>query len=118
MGVVKSTVSMELKRNTPSRGRKASSFIAEHAHENTLVRHAVKPKQVLLTEYLKKRIIGLMQHEKWSHELIVKKLSKESEHCFCYEIFYNWIWTAKHSNHIKHKYYKNSYKNLGHSGKR
>ncbi|MEH6772109.1 hypothetical protein [Maribacter arcticus] len=109
MVVVKRTVSMELKRNVPSRGATAGSFIAEHAYENTLVRHTVKLKQVLLMEYLKKRITGLMEHEKWSHELMVKKLSKESENCVGYEIFYNWIWTAKRS---KHMYYKNSYKNL------
>ena len=118
IGVDKSTVSRELKRNIPSRGRTAGRYIAEHAHKKTLVRHAVKPKQILLSEDLKKRIAGLMEHEKWSPELIAKRLAKESEHCVSHETIYKWIWTAKHSSHTKHRDYKNSYKNLRHSGRR
>jgi IS30 family transposase len=118
IGVHKSTVSRELKRNTPIRGRTAGSYIAEHAHHKTNIRHCSKPKPVSLTEDLKARIARLMEYEKWSPELISKRLSKESEHCVSHETIYKWIWAAKHSNHRKHSVYKQLYKHLRHTGRR
>lgn len=118
IGVNKSTVSRELKRNTPSRGRTAGRYTAEHAHHKTLYRHSYKPKPTLLTEQLKERIAGLMQYEKWSPELIAKRLHKESERCVSHETIYKWIWTAKHSNSRKHRPYKKLYKHLRHTGRR
>ncbi|TYC09225.1 IS30 family transposase [Bizionia gelidisalsuginis] len=118
IGVHKSTVSRELKRNTPGRGRTAGSYIAEHAQQKTEQRHCNKPKSILLTEALKKRIAGLMEYEKWSPELIAKRLSKESEVCVSHETIYKWIWTAKHSNHRKHSSYKKLHKHLRHTGRR
>jgi IS30 family transposase len=118
IGFHKSTISRELKRNTPIRGRTAGKYIAEHAHHKTSVRHCSKTKSVSLTEDLKVRIAGLMEHEKWSPELIAKRLSKESEHYVSHETIYKWIWVAKHSNHIKHSLYKQLYKHLRHTGRR
>ena len=118
IGVHKSTVSRELKRNTPIRGRTAGNYIAEHAQQKTQQRHCNKPKPILLTEALKKRISGLMEYEKWSPELITKRLNKESNTCVSHETIYKWIWTAKHSNHRKHRYYKKLHKHLRHNGRR
>jgi IS30 family transposase len=89
--VNKSTISRELKRNIPSRGRTAGSYIEQHAHNKTLIRQSIKPKQILLTENLKKRMTTLMEYEKWSPKLIAKRLSKESEHCVSHKTIYNWI---------------------------
>jgi IS30 family transposase len=55
---VNSTVSRELKRNIPKRGRTAGRCIARHAKSKTYHRHAGKAKQVLLNKYLKLRIKG------------------------------------------------------------
>lgn len=118
LGVNKSTISRELKRNTPTRGRTAGNYIAEHAHWKTINRHCSKPKSVYLTDDLKKRIAGLMEYEKWSPELIAKRLSKESEHYVSHETIYKWIWTTKHSNHRKHSEYKKLYRHLRHTGRR
>ena len=118
IGVNKSTVSRELKRNTPSRGRTAGIYIAEHAQHKALNRHCLKPKSIILTDGLKKRIADLMEHEKWSPELIAKRLVKESELCVSHETIYKWIWTAKHSNHRNHNAYKKLYKHLRHTGRR
>ncbi|MBO0592923.1 IS30 family transposase [Cellulophaga sp. E16_2] len=118
IGVNKSTVSRELKRNTPSRGRTAGIYIAEHAQHKTINRHYLKPKSIVLTDELKKRIADLMAHEKWSPKLIAKRLAKESELCVSHETIYKWIWTAKHSNHRNHNAYKKLYKHLRHTGRR
>jgi len=118
IGVDKSTISRELKRNVPKRGRTAGHYIGEHAQGKTDRRHSRKPKQVLLGEGLKKRIEGLMKHEKWSPELISKRLAKDGEKCVSHETIYKWIWTAKHSNHRRHREYKGLHKHLRHQGRR
>lgn len=118
IGFNKSSISRELKRNTPSRGRTSGKYLPEHAHQKTNDRHCAKTKSIALTDQLKERIAGLMEYEKWSPELIAKRLAKEAETCVSHETIYKWIWTAKHSNHRKHKRYKNLYKHLRHTGRR
>lgn len=118
LGVHKSTISRELERNTPKRGRTATQYIGEHAQVKTDHRHCVKAKQVLLSESLKARIAGLMQYEKWSPELISKRLNKTGESCVSHETIYKWIWKAKHSNHRDHRLYKQLHKDLRHNGRR
>ena len=118
LGVHKSTICRELKRNTPKRGRTAGQYIGEHAQQKTDLRHCSKPKRILLTEELKKRIAELMQHQKWSPELIANRLAKEGEPCVSHETIYKWIWMAKHSNHRDHAEYKRLYKDLRHTGRR
>lgn len=118
IGVHKSTISRELSRNIPKRGRTAGLYISEHAQRKTDHRHSNKAKHILLTESMKVRIKGLMVYEKWSPELIAKRLSKESERCVSHETIYKWIWMAKHSNHRDHSDYKNLHKHLRHTGRR
>ena len=118
LSVHRSTISRELKRNIPKRGRTAGLYIGEHAQHKTDKRHSDKTKRVLLTDSLKKRIAGLMIYEKWSPELIAERLTKESENCVSHETIYKWIWTAKHSNHRDHSEYKDLHKHLRHNGRR
>jgi IS30 family transposase len=117
-GVHKSTISRELGRNIPKRGWTAGRYIAPHAQRKTDGRHTNKVKQVLLSEGLKKRIAGLMKYEKWSPELIAKRLPKESEFCVSHETIYKWIWKTKHSNHRDHREHKRLYEHLRHTGRR
>jgi len=118
LGVSKSTISRELKRNIPTRGQTANTYIAEHAQQKTRYRHLNKSKAIILSEYLKSRISSLMKHKKWSPELIAKRLSKDGETCVSHETIYKWIWMAKYSNHRKHILYKNLHKHLKHTGRR
>jgi len=118
IGVNRSTISRELKRNVPKRGRTANTYIAKHAQSKTEIRHLTKHKQVLLTEVLKQRIVSLLEYEKWSPELICKRLKLKGEYCVSHETIYKWIWNCKHSNHRKHKQYKNINKYLKHNGRR
>jgi IS30 family transposase len=118
IGVNKSTVLRELKRNTPSKGGTGGIYIPEHAQHKAINRHFIKPKSIILTDELKKRIASLLEYEKWSPELVAKRLAKESEICVSHETIYKWIWTAKHSNHRDHKSYKKQYKHLRYTGRR
>ena len=94
----------------------ANTYVAEHAQRKTLYRHSSKTKAITLTDHLKARIAELMCHNKWSPELIAKRLAKEGEVCVSHETIYKWIWTAKHNHHRKHKDYKNLHKHLRHTG--
>jgi len=67
---------------------------------------------------MKERIASLMSYEKWSPELITKRLAKESECCVSHETIYKWIWTAKLSHHRDHIAYKDLHKSLRHHGRR
>lgn len=116
--VNKSTISRELKRNVAKRGRTANVYKAENAQSKTARRHQEKTKQILLTESLKKRIESLLKYEKWSPELIAKRLGLERETCVSHETIYKWIWECKHSNHRKHRPYKKLYTYLRHTGRR
>ncbi len=118
VGVHRSTISRELRRNIPQRGRTSGEYIGEHAQAKTDFRHSNKLKKVVLTERLKKRIEGLLKYEKWSPELIAKRLSKECSEWVSHQTIYKWIWMAKHSNHRNHADYKNLYKHLRHTGRR
>lgn len=118
LSVHKSTISRELKRNTPTRGSTANSYIALHAQQKTSTRHSSKRKHIKLDNQLKERIAHLLIYNKWSPELISKRLSKEKELCVSHETIYKWIWTAKYSNHRNHKTYKGLYKHLRHTGRR
>ena len=106
IGVHKSTIYRELQRNTPKRRRTAERYIADHAQSKTNKRHREKRKLIILTEELKIRIAGLMQHEKWSPERIAKRLAAEGECQISHETIYRWIWMAKHSNRAEHKKFK------------
>ena len=59
LNVHRSTISRELKRNIPKRGRTAGSYLCEHAQRKTDLRHSAKPKRISLDDPLKKRIAGL-----------------------------------------------------------
>ena len=91
IGVHRSTICRELKRNTPTRGHTAKRYIGGHAQRKTGFRHSAKAKQILLTEDLKKRIAGLMKHQKWGSGPIAEHLAKEGGHCVCHETIYKWI---------------------------
>jgi len=70
IGVNKSTVSRELKRNVPKRGIGAKVYKADDAQQKTEIRHKEKPKQVLFSDSLKVGEVEKMTVEKLSPELI------------------------------------------------
>lgn len=118
IGVHPATVYRELKRNIAQRGRTAGKYVANNAQRRTNERHRSKSKQILLTESLKERIAGLLRYEKWSPELISKRLVIEGEACVSHETIYQWIWEMKKSKKRSNSEYSDLYKNLRHGSRR
>ncbi len=118
LGIHPATVYRELDRNTAKRGRTSGKYIATNAQRRTDSRHKCKPKQVLLTDQIKKRIASLLRVEKWSPELISKRLELDGEACVSHEIIYQWIWGVKKSKKKKDAKYSKLYKDLKHGSRR
>lgn len=114
IGVDASTVYREIERNTAKRGRTAKEYVASNAQRRTDLRHKNKPKRTLLTSKLKERITHLLQHHKWSPELISKRLNKEGGFCVSHETIYQWIWQMKKSKKKADQKYSTLYKTLKH----
>lgn len=118
LGVAPCTIYRELNRNIAKRGRTAGRYVAINAQRRADIRHGNKPKQVLLTGPMKERIAGLLRHEKWSPELISKRLELDGEACVSHETIYQWIWDAKKSKRKADSKYFRLYKNLRHGSRR
>ena len=118
IGVHDSTVYKELKRNTTKRSRTAGQYAASNAQRRTDSRYKCKPKQAVLCQQMKERVLGLLRHEKWRPELISKRLELEGESCVSHERIYQWVWEVKKSRKKEDAQYANLYKNLRHGSRR
>ena len=116
--VHKSTISRELKRNIPKRGKGAKNYVALNAQRKTDIRHAEKPKHTTFTHALKQEAKELMLHEKYSPELIAAQWKKNGVKGVSHECIYQFIWHCKHTNQRKNKAYKQLYKLLKHGKRR
>lgn len=112
LGVHKSTVSRELKRSIPKRGRGSGKYSASNAEKKTRLRHHHKHKRVLFTSNMKQAIAKKMEKDKWSPELISEKWKQQGIPIVSHETIYKWIWESKHSNKLENKPYKLLTKNL------
>jgi IS30 family transposase len=118
IGVNKSTISRELKRNVPRRGKGAKKYSASKAQNKTESRHKAKPKKLLFSAELKNEVIKKMTIEKLSPELISATWKRENIRAVSYETIYKFIWQAKFSNRKEHKKFKKIYKLLKHGKRR
>ena len=118
LGVDKSTISRELKRNIAPRGRGAGVYSAINAQRKTKLRHKTKPKPYRFTEALKEQAREWLSIEKLSPELIAGRWAITNTSAVSHETLYKWIWTAKHSNKQKHALDKKLYKELKHGKRR
>ena len=118
IGVNKSTISRELKRNVPKRGIGAKVYCAQKAQSKTETRHKEKPKQVLFSAELKADVMNKMTVEKLSPELISAEWKKENKQGVSHETIYKFIWQAKFSNRKEHLEFKKTYKLLKHGRRR
>lgn len=94
-GVDPSTISREIRRNTNSRGRGANIYRAQKAQIKTENRHRLNPKHVRFKENMKQRVREMLQHEKYSPELISVMGKQEFGDFVCHETIYQWIWNCK-----------------------
>ena len=118
IGVNKSTISREFKRNVPKRGRLANTYSGARAQQKTEIRHAVKHKKVRLTDSLKVDILHKIEHLKYSPEFIENQWKKDGIAGVSHETIYRFIWRCKHGNRHDDKLYKYAYKHLKHGNRR
>lgn len=118
LGVHRSTISRELKRNTAMRGRTSGSYVATNAERKTRKRHRHKHKKILLTDEMKQKIAAKMEKDKWSPELISQKWRQLGIPIVSHETIYQWIWESKKTNTLKNRPYRSLYKELKHGKRR
>jgi transposase, IS30 family len=118
IGVHKSTVGRELKRNTPKRGVGAKIYNPIKAQLKTDDRHKNKPKNSFFSTEIKLDISAKMSEDKLSPELIVGGWKKNNQKSVSIETIYKFIWESKFSNKKKDKRYKQLHKHLKHGKRR
>jgi transposase, IS30 family len=118
IGVHKSTICRELKRNVPKRGTGAKVYIANKAQLKTDMRHKIKPKQILFTAELKVEVYQKMTVDRWSPELISAQWKKEKKGGVSHETIYKFIWETKFGNKKKNEKYKLLHNLLKHGKRR
>lgn len=114
VGVHRSTISRELRRNTPQRGQGAKKYDALKAQAKAEKRELEKPKYTRLTEEMLCYIRLQLKDQRWSPELISKKGKEKYGDFVSTELIYQYIWTAKHSHHRKYRTDKMLHKYLRH----
>ena len=115
LGVHPSTVSRELRRNTPARGRLAGQYLASNAQRRTIKRHQEKPKYRVFGDAMKLAIKDSLMKERWSPEFISRCHPGVS---VSHEWIYKWIWSCKFSNRIQDRSYTDLYEYLRHGRRR
>ena len=113
-----STISRELRRNTPKRGNGAHEYRAKNAQRRTNIRHELKPKHNRFNLEMKAITRDLMTHEKFSPELIEFEGRKQLGDFVSHETIYKWIWLCKHGNKREDKQDKKLYQHLAHGRRR
>lgn len=118
IGVHKSSISRELKRNVPKRGIGAKIYNASKAQSKTDLRHALKLKHTSFSPLLQAEVREMMCVEKLSPELIEAKWVKDAKPGVSHETIYKHIWMAKQSNKKEYLPDRQLYKHLKHGKRR
>lgn len=118
LGYHKSTISRELKRNTPKRGRRAKEYNPARAQIETDKRHHDKSKCQKFTDAMRKQIVKQLTVEKLSPELITVTGRKNDPNFVSHETIYRWVWGMKHSHKREDQPFQLLYKELRHGRRR
>ena len=118
VGVNKSTICREFKRNIPLRGSGAKSYIATKAQKKTDLRHCEKYKRISFTSKMKDYAREMMTVKKYSPELISAQWVKDGKAAVSHETIYKWIWKCKHTNRKENAKDKRLYLHLKHARRR
>jgi len=118
IGVSRSTISRELRRNTPAGGVGYGLYWALNAQRRTDIRHQQKPKLLLFTEAQKRICRTWLEIEKFSPVLISVEGKRVFGSFVSGETIYKWIWACKFSNRLQDRQDRNLYLKLRHGRKR
>lgn len=98
VGVHKSTISRELKRNTGQRG-----YRPKQAQEKTETRRKTSVKHIRFTDKVKQRVVFYVEQD-WSPEQISNYLSINEAINISHETIYKFIWTDKQNGGTLYKH--------------
>ncbi|HEX8460990.1 MAG TPA: IS30 family transposase [Segetibacter sp.] len=118
IGVDKSTVCREFKRNIPLRGSGAKLYVAERAQKKTDLRHYEKYKPIFFSTKMKQDAREMLTIKKYSPELISAQWVKDGKAGVSHETIYKWIWECKHTNRKENAKDKRLYLHLKHGRRR
>lgn len=118
IGVHKSTISRELARNVPKRGKGANEYNPEKAWRQTQIRHATKAKHISFAQEIKDLVVSWIKLERLTPELIYAKACNENREMVSHETIYRWIWEMKKSNRRDDRPHKYLYRYLKHGKRR
>lgn len=118
IGVHKSTIGREFKRNIGKRGQHAGKYIPRLAQDKTASRHKLKKKAVKFTAALKDQAANWLRNERLSPELIAVEWKCMGIDGVTLECIYQWIWDCKKSNRSEDMPFKDLYKFLRHGRRR
>ena len=118
IGKSPSSISRELKRNTPQGGVGSFTYWAANAQRRTRLRHRDKPKVTRFSRKMKQKCRDWLRNEKYSPELMSVIGKEELGDFVCHETIYKWIWRCKRSNRKEDASDKKLYLLLRHNPRR
>ncbi|MBX2965559.1 MAG: IS30 family transposase [Cyclobacteriaceae bacterium] len=118
LGYHKSTISRELRRNTPQRGIGAKEYNPQKAQQKAERRHKDKNKHITFAEEMRRQIVKQLSVERLSPELITQVGRRDNPGFVSHETIYQWIWNMKHSHKREDQPYQLLYKELKHGRRR
>lgn len=119
LGVDKSTVSRELRRNSHwNPTANSREYMALQAQQKTQYRHRCKPKKIRFSQQMKQRIADRMKTDRLSPELIWAQARCEGWPMVSHETIYTWLWNMKHSGRCSDRPFKKLYRYLKHARRR
>lgn len=116
--VHRSTISRELQRNMPTRGRNANQYKAIGAQQRAMARERNKPRSRRFTPAMLSYIRDRLRMDKWSPELISGRGKLIFGDFISHEWIYQYIWAAKHSRHQDYAQDGDLHTYLKHYGRR
>jgi transposase, IS30 family len=118
IGVNRSTICREFKRNIPRRGFGAKIYDASKAHGKTEKRHKEKHKHSSFSDDLKCSAREMIRVKKYSPEFVCAQWEKDGHEGVSHETIYKWIWSSKHGNRKAEVQDKGLYLHLKHGRRR
>jgi len=118
IGVHKSSVSRELRRNTPQRGKHAKIYDPARAQIKTIQRKESNRRKSRFSERMKTYMREKMREDRWSPEIISVKGHEELGDFVSHETIYQYLLRAKHSHREDFVADKDLHKYLRHSRRR
>lgn len=118
LGVHPSTISRELRRNTPQAGKGCQVYWASNAQRRASLRHRQKPKIIRFSHEMKAAAREWLIEDKLSPELICVKGKEKFGDFVSHETIYKWIWQCKKSHRREDRQDRKLYLELRHRPRR